>query len=569
MDNSNVLVLVLVLGEVIYGGLTSGILELPGTISNLRLNSANKNSSRLNNQNIQEINSENNINNFDVFTKQVDKVIKGTWDTNNHLTVLEHTPQVLQQFGVKDYPILLTANKLKRIMNVSGNQKGEYHGLGELVKKIPSAIENPLDIVKSHNNSYVLTADLSDNNDRSIIVSIKIDGKGYINDIEVDANIMTSAYGRNNYDSWMANHQKNGNIVYDIDRGFINKKKLDAIPRLQLPSNNIKFSDDNIPQIDRNVKNGTSSNNINIQNNENNTQRTTNGSFSFDKTARRYDDLQQATRIDYTATSDGDINTIMYDKDGNLINQIVLYDKNMANKEYGSQIGDYLFSNSSKQWQTINLNNSNETTNNTNNEISQDLVKEIEYKTRENNKNNSNVEYIPVYTLLNAKKNGGYRTPEQVQNLTDNIKTNGISSPIELVRDSNGNIVIENGNHRLEIAQNLGLEEVPVIYSNSSLENFDNNSYNKNNISEVVKGENNGRNENVKIIGENNAQIQNIERNSFDNSQELNNKRTATGNDRLYQQMVGYNNRPSSNTTRSQNSVQSEAKGLDNTMSLT
>ena len=113
----------------------------------------------------------------------------------------------------------------------------------------------------------------------------------------------------------------------------------------------------------------------------------------------------------------------MYDKDGNLINQIVLYDKNMANKEYGSQIGDYLFSNSSKQWQTINLNNSNETTNNTNNEISQDLVKEIEYKTRENNKNNSNVEYIPVYTLLNAKKNGGYRTPEQVQNLTDNIKT--------------------------------------------------------------------------------------------------------------------------------------------------
>lgn len=206
---------------------------------------------------------------------------------------------------------------------------------------------------------------------------------------------------------------------------------------------------------------------------------------------------------------------------------------------------------------------SNKNTNNTNNEISQDLVKEIEYKTRENNKNNSNVEYIPINTLLNAKKKGGYRTIEQVQNLTDNIKANGISSPIELVRDSNGNIVIENGNHRLEIAQNLGLEEVPVLYSNSSLENFDNNSYNKNNISEVVKGENNGRNENVKIIGENNAQIQNIERNSFDNSQELNNKRTATGNDRLYQQVVGYNNRPSSNATRSQNSVQSEAKGLD------
>lgn len=207
---------------------------------------------------------------------------------------------------------------------------------------------------------------------------------------------------------------------------------------------------------------------------------------------------------------------------------------------------------------------SNKNTNNTNNEISQDLIKEIQYKTRENNKNNSNVEYVPVNALLNAKKNGGYRTQEQVQNLTNNIKSNGIVNPIELIRDNNGNITIENGNHRLEVAQNLGLEEVPVVYSNSSLENFGNSSYNKNNISEIVKGENNGRNENVETSSKNNAQIQNIERNSFDNSKELNNRSSTTGNDRLYQQMVGYNNRPSSNATRSQNSVQSETRGLDN-----
>lgn len=207
---------------------------------------------------------------------------------------------------------------------------------------------------------------------------------------------------------------------------------------------------------------------------------------------------------------------------------------------------------------------SNKNTNNTNNEISQDLIKEIQYKTRENNKNNSNVEYVPVNALLNARKNGGYRTQEQVQNLTNNIKSNGIVNPIELIRDNNGNITIENGNHRLEVAQNLGLEEVPVVYSNSSLENFGNSSYNKNNISEIVKGENNGRNENVETSSKNNAQIQNIERNSFDNSKELNNRSSTTGNDRLYQQMVGYNNRPSSNATRSQNSVQSETRGLDN-----
>lgn len=327
--------------------------------------------------NIQEIDNKNNINTDNSFSKQVDEFVNGTFNKQNHLTVLEHTPDVLQKLGVKDNPITLTANKLDRIMNKIGKQSGEYHDLGiDIVKQLPNAIENPLDVVKSHNNSYVLTTSLSDNQNRQVIVSIKIDGKGYVDDIKIDSNVMTSAYGRNNYDNWMANHQRNGDIVYDIDRGILNKKR-GNVQGLQLPNevtsstsditeNTNSFSNDNIPQIGRNVKNGTSSNNINMQNNENNTQRTTDSSFSFDKTARRYNDLQQAARIDYTATSDGDINTIMYDKDGNLINQIALYDKNMANKEYGNQIGDYLFSNSTKKWQTINLNNSNENTNNAN-----------------------------------------------------------------------------------------------------------------------------------------------------------------------------------------------------------
>lgn len=158
------------------------------------------------------------------------------------MTVLEHTPEMLQRLEVKDYPITLTANKLDRIMNDSDIQSGEYHGLGiETVKKLPQALQNPLDIVKSHNNSYVLTTDLSDSQNRQVIASIKIDGKGYIDNIEIDTNVMTSAYGRNNYDSWMQNRQNNGNIVYDIDRGYVNTKKLDTIPRLQLPNNNIKY----------------------------------------------------------------------------------------------------------------------------------------------------------------------------------------------------------------------------------------------------------------------------------------------------------------------------------------
>ena len=180
----------------------------------------------------------------DNFSKQVDEVLNGTFNKENHMTVLEHTPKVLQKLGVKDLPITLTTNKLERIMNESGNQSKTYHNLGELVKKLPEAIQNPLDIIKSHNNSYVLTTDLSDNQDRSVIVSLKIDGKGYINNIEVDTNVMTSAYGRNNYDTWMERQLKAGNIVYDIDRGYINEKKLGSIPGLQLSNNRNKLNTD-------------------------------------------------------------------------------------------------------------------------------------------------------------------------------------------------------------------------------------------------------------------------------------------------------------------------------------
>lgn len=227
-----------------------------------------------NNINVPNLNRHPNISlpsnnqNSDIFSQQIDEVINGTFNKNNHMTVLEHTPEVLQKLGVKDYPITLTVNKLDRIMNESGNQSGEYHGLGiETVKKIPQALQNPLDIVKSHNNSYVLTTDLSDSQDRQVIASIKIDGKGYVNDIKIDTNVMTSAYGRNNYDSWMKTHQENGDIVYDIDRGFITQKR-DNVQGLQLP-NEVISSDNNITQNDSNVKlpplNNMQNSNNNIQ----------------------------------------------------------------------------------------------------------------------------------------------------------------------------------------------------------------------------------------------------------------------------------------------------------------
>ena len=59
-------------------------------------------------------------------------------------------------------------------------------------------------------------------------------------------------------------------------------------------------------------------------------------------------------------------------------------------------------------------------------------------------------------------KDGGHRTTEQIESLRESIRQNGIVEPIEIYRKNDGTFAIENGNHRLKIASELGIEQVPV-----------------------------------------------------------------------------------------------------------
>ena len=211
------------------------------------------------------------------FSRQIDDVKNGTFPQKDMLT-LGKTPQALIDIGLPDLPITMTQRHLDTIMNESGKYKNaNYHGLGEeIVKQLPEAINNPLDIVKSNtkDDSVVLTTYLADKQGRPVIASIKIDGTGRVNDIMIDTNVMTSAYGRNNYDKFMQDNIKNGNLLYDIDRGVI-KKVTGA--RLQLPrtsnfsTNDGSFVNNSIPQNTDNVNNTTINNNY-AQNIQNDTQ---------------------------------------------------------------------------------------------------------------------------------------------------------------------------------------------------------------------------------------------------------------------------------------------------------
>jgi len=48
--------------------------------------------------------------------------------------------------------------------------------------------------------------------------------------------------------------------------------------------------------------------------------------------------------------------------------------------------------------------------------------------------------------------------------LTEEIKVRGITEPITIRVRKDGSMIVWDGLHRLAVAQNLGLEEIPVIY---------------------------------------------------------------------------------------------------------
>lgn len=126
-------------------------------------NSVASNAINEDNINLSKVNNEININNkSNIFSQQIDEVLQGNYPKRDMLIVSENTPKVLQELGLTR---------------------------------------------------------LADNNGDIIVASIKIDGKGQINDVQLN----TNAYGKsNNYDYWMQDNIKKGNMLYDIDEGIIN-----------------------------------------------------------------------------------------------------------------------------------------------------------------------------------------------------------------------------------------------------------------------------------------------------------------------------------------------------------
>lgn len=178
------------------------------------------------------------------FAAQVDDVLSGADTTSTHLKVM-NTPVLLRQAGARSLPMLMTARHLKLIVNASGSDTGNYHDIGvETVKQLPELLSDPAMIMdsKRRTDSVVLVTTALNRHSDPIIAAVKFDGTGNIDDLEVEANIITSAYGKENFNNFLQESVDLGKVIYwDKEKC----QELSETPGIQFPSN-LRALDSNI-----------------------------------------------------------------------------------------------------------------------------------------------------------------------------------------------------------------------------------------------------------------------------------------------------------------------------------
>lgn len=179
------------------------------------------------------------------FSTQIDEVLSGKDTISTHLKVME-TPLILRQLGAKNLPVLMTAKHLKSIIADSGNDTSvNYHGLDvDIVKRLPELIADPIMVMDSltRDDSVVVLTSTTDSENRPVIAAIKFDGHGNLNDIEIEANILTSTYGKDNFNDFLQRNIDANTILYwDKEKS----QELIKTPGVQFPDN-LNLLDSNI-----------------------------------------------------------------------------------------------------------------------------------------------------------------------------------------------------------------------------------------------------------------------------------------------------------------------------------
>lgn len=150
---------------------------------------------------------------------QVDKVLNGTYK-DSHITLCENTPKILQDIGVPNKPLLMTAKHVYLAINKEGKynaEKDHYHDLGkETFQMIPKLLQSPEMVLQSNKNKddIVVVLNWYDKDKNILICPIRVGGTGRYNEVTIEGNIVKSVYGKQNFDNYINKNFSQKDILY-------------------------------------------------------------------------------------------------------------------------------------------------------------------------------------------------------------------------------------------------------------------------------------------------------------------------------------------------------------------
>lgn len=157
------------------------------------------------------------------------------------------------------------------------------------------------------------------------------------------------------FDFELSGKKFNGTVNIGIDSNGnkhfyeINKiKEVDDISGTSLNRSSTSLSNNSLPLPQKNV-NSQPLQKYSMQESENNS-----GSFSFEKNAKRYEDLLLSNTLNYNKRDNGTLNIEMYNGK-ELINQFTVGSKEETIKQLGNDISNYIYENANENIQTLDL----------------------------------------------------------------------------------------------------------------------------------------------------------------------------------------------------------------------
>ena len=205
------------------------------------------------------------------YMKQVYDVMMGKMPSHKAVEVMK-TPDILKQYGAKDLTITIDQKNIRKIaypQDYLGLEQG--HNLGfYFIEQLPVQLSKPVAILKSktQKNSFVIVTEMVDTFNKPVLVAVHLDKNGKIG----LSNEIASAYGKDNYNSFISDNRKKGNIVYeDINRG------LDSLPVNGLQLSEMEATTDPIFSIYKNSDTVNTQTDFNKKSNGNNIESSATG----------------------------------------------------------------------------------------------------------------------------------------------------------------------------------------------------------------------------------------------------------------------------------------------------